>query len=263
MANEVFDIPIFCRMNEVIRPPCWEFCRGLAPTAPCCQWAKATSLITDDLRGDYRIADNDLDGYELYRGVDAAPDLAAAPWETFASLPHTTAALTPGHTYQFVLRLRNVHNMVSQNTAAWSVIIAGDGSETPAPPSAPANGTLDPWTAGAVRLTADYFYLTDDEALRADSWLVYLTSNGVDPNPAVDTPTEIAMVQVDGVARLDWTSGTFADGLTIKALIRTRRSGTPDSDSTNLDILSTTSDTDGPAAPAGQPFIGTIAEQVT
>jgi len=48
-------------------------------------------LAIDDncAAGQYRIADNSLEHYKFYRGIDAEPDLEAAPFTTFASLPQT------------------------------------------------------------------------------------------------------------------------------------------------------------------------------
>jgi len=50
------------------------------------------TMTPNEAAGRYRLADDDLERYDLYRGIDAEPDFDAAPWETFSSLPHTTAA---------------------------------------------------------------------------------------------------------------------------------------------------------------------------
>jgi len=50
----------------------------------------------NEAEGRYRLANDDLERYELYRGIDAEPDFDAAPWETFSSLPATTAAAIMG-----------------------------------------------------------------------------------------------------------------------------------------------------------------------
>jgi len=218
--------------------------------------------LTGDLRGDYRIANDALAVYELYRGVDAAPDLGGSPWETFASLPHTTAALDVSHTYRFVLRLRNRYKLVTQNIDEWSVTLDAGGNQVATPPSAPQEITLVPAAAGAVRVRANYYYL-EDGSDAADTFLIYLRSDGTNPDPSVDTPTTIAMVKADGIAKLNWTSGTFAHGTTIKVIVRSRRTGTPNIDSTNLDIYTTTASTAGPAAPErATTHIGAVAEQI-
>ena len=80
-------------------------------------------------------------------------------------------------------------------------------------------------------------------ARAADTWLIYLTSDGSAPDPDVDTPTEVAMVNIGGLARLDWDSTAYAAGTTIKVIIRTRRTG--EADSTNTNILTATAAVDG------------------
>lgn len=200
--------------------------------------------------GQYRIADDSLSGYLLYRGVDAQPNLAGAAWETFTTLPHESAALDVSHVYYFILRLRNAYGLLSQNTESWSVSVGADGNEVVTPPSAPQEISVTPAPNGAVTVSASYFYIEDAELDRATLFVVYLTSDGVDPNPATDTPEEVSFSLADGVGKLEWTSATFADNTTIKVLVRMRRvDGETDVDSTNTDIYSATTETDGPALP--------------
>lgn len=211
--------------------------------------------------GVYRVKDDALIGYLLYRGVDAFPDLTDPAWETFTSLPHQTASLDPDHVYHFVLRARNAWGLITQNVRPWVLRVAADGSRDPVPPSAPTDITVVAWEAGAVRLTARYNYLADG-ILAADTWLIYLTTDGVDPDPGLDTPVEVMMVLADGVARLTYTAGPYALGATVKVLVRTRRSGTPDVDSVNEAIVSAVTTAQGPAAPSpAGAFVGTQAEQ--
>lgn len=227
------------------------------------QAATPQETYTLTLRGRARMADTSLDRYELYRGVDADADLAGTPWETFSSLPHTTAALAVGHTYNFVLRKRNVHNLVSQNVQASSIVIDAGGDEVNYP-SAPSSQSLEQAAAGAGRVQAAYDYLQDAEGIRGDTWAVWLTSSGVAPDPDVDPATyEEPIIFSDGMAKLDYMSGTFAHGTTLKAIVRVRRSGTPDVDSQNSSILTISSDAIGPSAPAGSgTFLGQSARQV-
>ena len=191
--------------------------------------------------GFYRVSDDDLELYLLYQGVDTEPDLDAAPWESFATLPHESAALAVSHTYSFVLRRQNKYGLISQNIEAWSVEIDGAGDEVETPPSAPEETTLLPIVDGAVNVGA-YYEAPPDGDNAADTWLIYLTSSGVDPDPDLDTPVEVAMVFPGTLAQLDYDSAEFADGTTIKVIVRTRRTG--EADSTNTNILTTTTSTD-------------------
>ncbi|HUX17419.1 MAG TPA: LamG-like jellyroll fold domain-containing protein [Phycisphaerae bacterium] len=217
--------------------------------------------ITNELAGLHRI-EATTDKYVLYRGVDAAVDFAADEWETFDSLPHTSAALDVSHTYYFVLRTRNNYGLESGNVDAWTVIVAADGSQTYNSPSDPDEAHIAAGAAGTALVTAAYAYGADgDDA--ADQWLVYLTTTGADPVPGSDDPTVVSMVKLDGVARLSWTSAEFADEADVRVIVRTRRSGASGADSTNLTVLSVVADTDGPAAPTGgRAFFGDQGEDV-
>jgi hypothetical protein len=226
------------------------------------RWRMGSNAVTQTLRGRWgflRTLTHRLEGlwriaattavYALYRGVDTEPDLAAAPWETFAALPHTTAALGVSHTYYFVLRRFNDYGLHSWNDESWTVTIAADGTQVVTAPSAPEAFVVDAAAGGKARARAKYIYGTDGDD-QADKWLVYSTSDGDDPVPGTDVPAIFTMLKRDGVAKLDWLSAAFADGTVVKVLLRTRRSGTGGADSASTAILSVTADTDGPAAPA-------------
>jgi len=175
---------------------------------------------TLDLRGNYRIEDTTIELYELYRGDGVAPDLTAPPWETFAALPHTTAALTAGHDWYFVLRKRNRHNLVSQNLVSTVISLSGGGAQN----TYPSNPSFEAAAAagGTIRVTAAYEYLPDG-ANAANVWVVWL-KNGADPVPGVDTPTYVeGMVRANGMALLDYTSSAFGHGSDVHVLVRALR----------------------------------------
>ena len=211
------------------------------------------------LRASFRVPDTALEGYTLYRGVDSEPDLEAAPWETFASLPHETAALTPGATYRFVLRYRNKYGLESQNISSWAVVVDGGGDAEAERPSAPFGVTVSPAAGGAVLVDAEYAWEMDG-ANAADQWLVYLTNTGVDPDPDVDSPTVVAIVTAAGHAFLSWTSSPQGDGADVRVLVRVRRSADT-VDSSNLDVHSAVAETSGPAAVDGAAFLGRALEE--
>jgi len=207
--------------------------------------------------GLYRVADANAARYQLWDGVDGSPDLSAAADATSATLP-MVRALSADHTHHIVVRERNAWDLLSQNVGETVFEIAADGSVVNRP-SAPQDVAIEAAAAGAARVQAAYFYEADSYA--ADTFLVYLTSDGTDPDPDVDVPTEVTMTKFDGVAKLDWTSGVLGDALTAKAIVRTRRSGTPDVDSDNTDIVSCTTSTSGPDTPDGDIFFGQMARQ--
>lgn len=213
------------------------------------------------MRGAYRVEEDALERYELFIGQDADPDPDGTPDETFTSLPHETAALTPGHTYRFLLRRRNKHGLSSQNLSCRTVIVAGDGSETEASPSGPDETRVEAAAAGTIRVRAWYHPGPDGDAA-ADTFLVFLATGGGDPDPDNDSPiTTATMDASDGTARLDWTSGAYADGTTVKVIVRSRRSGTPNYDSENTTIFTVGAETSGPSTPDSAGLnLGAVAE---
>lgn len=228
--------------------------------------------VQTNFRGLHRLANDALARYELYRGIDALPELppdepTATPWETFTGSSHTTAALDPPlsgtRTYYFVLRQRNAYGLSSQNTAPWSVTIDDTGAIVATPPSAPIDVTLEPQASGVMRITARYLYTTDAPADRADRFAIWLTSDGSAPDPDNDPATATATyIQADGIGKLSYTTSGFADGTTIKAIVRMRRSGTPNIDSVNTAILEADAIAVGPDAVAGAGvFFGHVARQ--
>jgi hypothetical protein len=215
------------------------------------------------LRADYRVEDTTIEGYESYLGTDAAPDFDAAPWETFTTLPHESAALAAGHDYQLVIRRRNRFGLLSLNISPTMIGVDAGGAETATKPSAPTTVSVSPAAAGAVQVAAAYNY-TADGTDAATIWAIWITDDGSDPDPDNDVATATeTMVQVSGVSILDYTSGVYADAATIKVTVRTRRvdTGPVNVDSDNTDIHTTTADTDGPTAPDPDIFHGDMAEE--
>ena len=192
------------------------------------------------------------DEYRLYRGVDAAPDFDAPAWQTFRTLPQSFA-LAPSHTYRLVLRRANLYGLESANLREWTITLDAGGAAVATPPSAPEGLAVAAAAGRTVLVTARYAYGLDG-ANQADKFLVYLTSNGVDPDPAVDTATPVTMRKADGFAKLKWTSPAYSEGATVKVLLRTRRSGggimPPAGDSASTNIETATATAIGPSAPA-------------
>jgi hypothetical protein len=116
-------------------------------------------------------------------------------------------------------------------------------------PTAPRTAAISEIATGKVNVVAAYDYAADANA--ADTFEIYMTTNGTDPDPSADSPTSVTMSKSDGVARLDWDSGVVGDGVTVKAIVRTSRSS-DGRESANLDIVSLVTATAGPAAPVTQ-----------
>ena len=219
------------------------------------------SVYHHTLRGNYRIEDTSLIRYELYQGIDAQPDFTAAAWQTFNALPFTTPVLAVGHTYNFVLRKRNQHNLVSQNVQAWQLILDSGGSSA-LYPSAPISQSMAQAAGGAGLITATYDALKDLANVAADTWAVWLTSDGSTPNTSSAATYTTPMIISDGQPKLSYLTAGFAQGTVLKAIVRARRSGAPTYDSQNSTVLQITADAIGPVAPAGAGvFFGESADQ--
>lgn len=207
--------------------------------------------------GLYRAYDDALNRYELHQGDGADPDLTGSPFETFTTLPHTTAAVDPDTDHRFVLRRRNRFDLVSLNVPAIPIDLSV-GEQLPDRPSAPFDVALAPAAGGTVRVTARYAYNADGAA-RADTWLIFLTTDGNDPDVGTTTPVEVTIRRADGIAKLSYTTAAQANGTVVKAIVRVAREGT---ESANVDVYSATAETGGPLAPAaGGAFFGDTAEQ--
>jgi hypothetical protein len=209
-------------------------------------------------RGVWRIAADSLAGWLVYRGTGgASPDFTAAAWAFAASLPAELGSLAPGDTYVLVARYRNRFGLVSQNVEPETRIeVDGGGTQVGTRPSAPYASASSPAAAGAIRVQA-WYNRTRDGATAATQWLLYQRSDGTDPDPAVDTPTVVAMAG-GGAVYLDRTAGSFAHGATVKTLVRTRKPGTPNLDSTNLTPTTATASTAVPSTPAAELFQGSV-----
>lgn len=223
----------------------------------------------------YRIADDDLVRREIFFTSDTAPaepmdpdpenDTAA---ETYTSSPHTTALTLAVSTINKILVcLRNKYNLLSLNRTPKRFELDGSGNLVAVSPGAPLQVAIAAGAGGTFEITTGYDYLADGyvdagtPGNAADTWLVYLTTGGGDPDPSVDVPVEVPMSRKDGLAHLSYTSGSVGHGVTGKVIVRTRRSGSPDVDSRNSDIFEATSSTSGPAGGAGGAYFGAVAEQ--
>jgi hypothetical protein len=204
--------------------------------------------------GFYRIATHALERYELFRGENAEPDLMASPYETFTQLPHIADGGVSVTLY-LILRHRNKYNLNSQNSKSWQIKLDANGAVVPPNPQAPRSISIVPSTDATGFVSAEYLYDVNDENAATD-WLIYFTDNGVDPNPAQDTPTIISMQKANGKALLRWTSPAADNNDTLKVLVRTRLvSGEEHYDSQNTDIYFCVASNQGPAAPVGQAFL--------
>lgn len=228
------------------------------------QFTESGNSYTETLCGMFRIAVDARERYELYVGVGAVPDITGTPDETFTSLPHTTTlTLGAGTTNYLVTLKRNKYDLRSESLGTTIIRTNGAGAQILPPPSAPSYITVNPGLAGTFVVKGVYFKPTDSTlngSSPADKFLIYAKYDGSTPDPALDTPTVVSLVHDGGFAPLNWTSPAQTDGATGKFIIRSRRSGSPNSDSTNSEVYTATASTSGPSAPSGRTISRAVAE---
>ena len=220
-----------------------------------------------NLPGVHRVANDDKDRYELFIGIDSDPDFTADPDTTFTSLPHDVALDAPESgtvTYYIVTRKRNRYGVTSLNSQITRITIDSDGVIQSTPPRGPEVGSIQLIEVPSLKaqVTAQYNYAADGSD-QADTWLIYITTDGSDPDPSTDTPTEVTMIKTEGSAQLVYTTDAQSLSTVVKALIRTRRTGEPlpGVDSTNTTISSLTiSGSSLPAVTQTQAIMGAIAQ---
>lgn len=206
-------------------------------------------------RGCYRIADSSLSLYKAYVGDDANPNLSGSTTATSATLPFNVPIAPPGagtHEFRLTVLQQNEYGLTSLNQYYRSFYIDSAGANQTPEISDPASPALTNTTGGIVELTARYDATKDTSP--ADTWLIYATTTGVDPNTGTDTPTEVSMTSgaggftFDGSYGMFGQSGTFtlrrrlgpyAWGTDLRVLLRARRDS-DNEDSTNTTVLSTT-----------------------
>ncbi len=213
---------------------------------------------TGTLRGVYRVANDGLVRFEVWVGDGALPDLSAAPDATSPTLPFNVA-LPAAQESHVIFRQRNAYDLLDSNLDVTIYDVAAGGALNAAPPRAPEHVEATAVTGGAVDVVATYIPAIDG-VNRADTWVIY-EKDGADPDPAVDPELQtVAMwVQTDNVDVLTFRSAPFLDGTDTRWLVRTRRSGTPDVDSTNTAAVAVVVDSIGPSRPAGSALLDDIA----
>jgi hypothetical protein len=139
----------------------------------------------------YRIADDSLDRYELYLAYDDDDMEFSTPAATSASLPLTHTVTPPGSGERWVrvvVRRRNAYDLQSANVYERRLRIDASGDEVNVP-DAPVNVSLR--AAGGNRLALLGEWHRYESAVDATQWRYYVRTDGVDPDPDVDTPVDV------------------------------------------------------------------------
>lgn len=214
--------------NPLTRKSRKQFRFGPPPPPP---WAEYEQTIEQH----YRVAGTGQ--YELYLGQDANPDFTAAPDATSATLPFNHALAPPGageREYRACVRWKNKFGVVSLNQYTRRFVINAAGVLV-SKPSTPVDVSVRDGFSLTVIVVAVYHFRDDDVDDRADTWDVYYTDTGANPNPAVDTPETKAMVFARDTEQLKMTLGPFAAEADFRCIVRARRSSSG-ADDGNSDV---------------------------
>ena len=200
---------------------------------------------TGRLWGRYRVANDALARFELFKGVGGAPDFDAAAFHTYQSVPSVVAL--PNGVHHFVRRRRNKFNVLSNNRDEVVMSITA-GVEDAVPPTAPSAIQVAGVVGGKFKVQA--FYNEAWDAAAADAFVVFYEVDGTTPDPDLDSPkATVAFTAGVALQVLDWTVATAqVDQAPVKAIVRTRRSAAA-VDSENTAITTYTINAVGPIKP--------------
>jgi len=191
--------------------------------------------------------------YLTYLGTDSEPDFDGAIEKTSTTEPYDLDPFSASTEYRWETLWRNKWGLVAKERQTEGLVLDGSGNGDYLPPSGPSYVGLYQREDGKVLVEARYLPMAEgagasDWWLRAaNKWLIYLTADGVDPVPGVDTPTVVSM---SGNTATDMSmfmevlsnlSASQTDEAPIKVIVQTRRDdGVTTSDSTNTTVYSTT-----------------------
>ncbi len=188
------------------------------------------SVVGTGVVGSDQFTANDANiQYELHVGTDEVQlvrELTATdrtPDETFTGLPHTTTLTLAAGTHYAVLQRRNKYGLRSRNVNPTRFDVNASTEDFNAPPSPPFNFRLVRRRDNVVRATANYY--EDQDANRATKWLVYLTTDGGDPQTATPTVVEMSGGTVE---KLIFDTAQLTGGTMVRARLKTRRIDAPD-----------------------------------
>lgn len=203
------------------------------------------SAYSQTLYGLFRISDSTLEGYELYIGEDTAPDFTAAADATSTTLPFSHALSTSTTSY-YAVRYRNAYNLTSFNTLTGYTTTGALGEDETATLTPPTVVSIDSVAGGEIDIILRYNPTAD--ATAADTWRLYITTDGSTPDPGVDTPSDTTM-NVTALAGPTLnqliTIGPYDYGTVVKFIPRVY-STTLDDESANVAVTTETVDTQAP-----------------
>jgi hypothetical protein len=217
-------------------------------------WDYDGTTYWDEYRWEHPVAETALAVHRVHVGEDAVPDWDGTPDGSGASYPVNVSVALPGSgtkTINVTCRDQNAHGLIGLNTRYQTVVIDSSGNDVTPDLSDLLDVTLTNIAGGEVDLVASYDLGKD--ASPGDYARLYVTTDGTDPDPATDTPVDIALGVSNGLsanAVVEHVLGPYAYGTDVRVIARAYRSGdTTESGSTT--VLQATVNTEAPAGVHG------------
>lgn len=229
------------------------------------QWDNAAVTYEKLSKGYYAVDQWALEEFQVFVGEDAPPDTDATPDASGGSFP-LVVPVTPPVSGEKVLNVlvlgQNAWDLTSRNKRVHTLVIDDAGEDATSPLTVPEGITARVVPGGYVDVAAEYS--PSQDASPADKWNLYIRTDGTDPVPSSDTPTQIDM----GTGRTFTPNYYLADRLgpypyntDFRMIARTLRIS-DGAESTNTDVTQVTVDTYEPLPIANRRgFIGDAAAQ--
>ena len=176
-----------------------------------------------DVRGRYRVFN--AAEYRFYRSTTAPPEPGDTPFETNATLPHTTTATFADGTWYLACAffdgvLEGPFLPQDEQGRAYRVLRISSGADAGEPPAGPTDWELTQETGGVVRVRGFLVDVTDTDKT-ADEWAIHYTTDGT--TPAEDSPNVTADVGSGVLNILENDLPAQSHGTIVKVRLQTRR----------------------------------------
>lgn len=182
-------------------------------------WTYSAVAYEQTLYGRFCIGNTALERYELHVGDGTQPTFSSAT-TTSATLPFTSA-LAADSTYYYATRYRNRYNLTSFNVLTNRRDIDAGGVDVTNVLTDPSDITMTSQPGGEMDITLTYRGSTD--ATMADTWRLYITTDGTTPDPVTDDPSDTSM-SAGGFGLNDITQtielGPYDYGTVVKVIAR-------------------------------------------
>lgn len=219
-AHPLLAKPILLRQffaHRVLRSP-------PPPAQPVPPW----DTFTQTFRDGFRAADTTVgvERYELFVGANGPPNFDANPTAVSQTLPFSWVPTPPAtglKVLHVVVRQRNKYGLASFNLMERVLTINSAGVEDLGPLTAPSGVAVYDGATGYLNVLATY--TGEDDANPADTWEIYVGTDGVEPSPGVSAAAYTATMSFGfGRAGLNKLAlGPYTAGATVRVIVTAKR----------------------------------------